>query len=459
MQLSIEDKSTVKKIIHVEIPEKTVTKELNKAYNELKRTVDIKGFRKGKAPRKLLEAKFSKDVHGDVAPRLIQDAFSKAVEDNSLDLVGGPQVDPPDLVPGSDYVFDIAVEVRPELENVEFKGLDLKKTAYAVSDDEIEAQVQMVRKTMATKEPVTDERPVQADDFVLIDYEGFVDDQPFEKTPKVENYVMAIGSDALPEAFSTRLTGVMPGEKIEVEVIYGEDAEDKELAGHTVNYKVELKEIQQEVLPPADDELAEKLGSYKTIDEVRDAIRDNLEKGYAQRIKHELSEQVFTALLEQNEFEVPDAMVDAELEGIISEAEQAYTQNNMSLEEVGLTKEVMKEKYRDVAEKQARRHLLLGKIIEQENVEMTDEEMDKAYEEMAGGMNASVDAIKNFFKMDARQLEYFKHSQLEKKAVDIIIENGSVVEVSPEEAQEKPTDETDAAAAEQTEDAADSPEA
>ena len=435
MQVSIEDKSTVKKVIHVEIPEKQVAKELNDAYKELKNTVDLKGFRKGKIPRKVLEARFSKNVHADVTPRLIQNAFSEIVEEHKLNLAGAPQMDPPDLVPGKDYCFDMTVEVRPELDDVDFKGLELTQTMYEVSDDEINAQIQMVRKSMATKEKVAEERPAAAGDFVLIDYEGFVNDQPFDKTPLVENYVMGIGSNVLPPEFSEKLTGVLPGQKLEIEVAYGDDAADKNLAGTTVVYKVELKEVQEEVLPPEDDALAEKLGDYKDLDAVKAAIRDNLTKGYAQRVNHELSEQVFTALLEQNTFEVPDAMVDAELESIVAEAEQAYTQNNMTLESIGMSKDSLKTEYRSVAEKQARRHLLLGKIIEQENIELTEEELEKSFEEMAAGMNASVDAIKNFFNMDNRQLEYYKHTQLEKKAVDIIIKNGNLTEVTPEEAQ------------------------
>ncbi len=435
MQVSIEDKSTVKKVIHIEISEEQVAKELNDAYKELKNKVDIKGFRKGKAPRKVLEARFGKDVHADVTPRLIQNAFAQVVEEHKLNLAGGPQLDPPDLVPGQPYVFDMTVEVNPKIDDVDFKGLDLKKTLYEVSEDEVDAQIQMIRKTMATKEPVTEERPVAEDDFVLINYQGFVDGQPFDKTPLVENYVMAIGGNAMHKEFSAKLIGVFPGQKLEVEITYGDDATDKELAGHTITYKVELKEIQQEVLPPADDALAQKLGSYKDMEAVKAAIRDNLDKGYAQRIKHELSEQVFSALLEKNQFEVPDVLVDAELNAIVAEAEQAYAQNNVDLEAVGLGKDFLKTQYRHVAEKQAKRHLLLGKIIEQESLELTDEEMEKGFEEMALGMNASVDAVKNLFSSNESQLAYFKHNRLEKKAVDIIIESGNLTEVSPEEAQ------------------------
>lgn len=434
MKLNIEDKSTVKKVLHIEIPKEDVGKALNKAYNELKNTATIKGFRKGKIPRKVLVGRFAKEVHSDVAPRLIQDAFSEAMDEHKFNIVGGPQLDPPELDPDNDYVFDITIEVRPEIEDIDIKGIPLKKTRYEASQEEVDAQIHMIRKTMATKKKVEEERAVSEKDFVLIDYQGFVDGQPLDEAPLIENYVMAIGSKSVPDEFSEKLQGVIPEKEIEVDVVYAEDASQEGLAGKTVTYKIKLKEIQEEVLPPEDDALVENLGQYKDLEELKAAIFDNLKKGYEQRIQHELSEQIFTYLLEKTEFEVPEGMIDSELEGIVAEAEQAYQQNNMSLEEMGLSKDFMRSQYRDVAEKQARRHLLLGKIIEQEKLEMTPEELDESFKAMADGMGATVDAIKNYFKMDERQLEYYTYTQLEKKAVRIIIEQGDVTEVEPDAA-------------------------
>lgn len=358
-------------------------------------------------------------------------------------MVGSPRIDPPDLDPEASYKFDITVDVKPEIGRVEYEGFDLTQTAYRISEDEVESQIHMIRKTMATKQKVEEERPVQDEDFVLIDYEGFLDGQPFDKTPKVENYVMAIGNENMPEEFSRKLTGVIPEQDLNIDVTYPEDYSDEDLAGKTISYKVKLKEIQEEVLPEADDNLVKDLGQYETLEEVRDAIRENLEKGYEQRARHELSEQVFQKLLDKHEFEVPQSLVEAELEGIISETEQAYAQNNTNLEEAGLSKDILRDRYKDVAEKQARRHLILDRMIEQENLELTDEELEASFEKMAADMNASVDAIKNFFNMNQNQLENYKHTQLEKKAVDLIIEKGNITEVEPEQSEEAGTDQED----------------
>lgn len=432
MQVKIEDKSAVKKVLSFEIPREKVTKELDKAYNELKKKADIKGFRKGKIPRKVLENRFSKDVHADVAPRLIQDSFVEAIQEHNLNIVGGPQLDPPELKPDSDYAFDITVEVKPELPEIDYKGISLEKNRYVVSDSEIDAQIRMIQKTMAKKQKVTESRAVNDTDFVLIDYQGFLNNEPYEHTPKIENFLYRIGQNTLPEEFSEKLTGCVPVQDIEIEVAYPEDHPDDNLKGRTILYKVTLKEIQEEILPEINDDLVKGLGSFETLGQVKDSIRENLEKGIQQRVKHELSEQIFQHLLEKYEFEVPEAMIEGELNGIISETEQAYSANNTSLEEHGLSRDKLSAQYRDVAEKQARRHLILDKIITQEKLDLTEEEMDKSLEEMARGMNATVDAIKNFFKMDPRQMEYYKHTQLEKKAIDLIVKNSQVTEKDPE---------------------------
>ncbi|WP_457552669.1 trigger factor [Desulfobacula sp.] len=434
MQVKVEDKSSVKKELSFEIPKEDVAKELDKAYNELKKKADIKGFRKGKIPRKVLENRFSKDVHADVAPRLIQEAFMEAIKEHDLNIVGGPQMDPPPLDPENDYIFNVTVEIKPVLEDLEFEGMALKKTNYEISDGEIESQIHMIQKTMAKKETVKEERPVKEGDFVLIDYEGFLNEESFDKTPKIENYVMGIGQDTLPKEFSEKLTGVIPVQDLDIDVSYPEDYHDENLKGKTIVYKIKLKEIQEEILPEIDDDLAKGLGKFETLDDVRASIRENLEQGYAQRIKHELSEQIFQDLLGKYEFEVPQALIEGELNGIVMEAEQAYTANNTSLEEAGLSKDILKTKYRDVAEKQARRHLILEKIISQTELELTDEELEKSFEEMAQGMQAPVDAVKKYLSSDPKQLEYYKHTQLEKKAVDLIIEKGSITQVEPDAA-------------------------
>ncbi|MBF0112119.1 MAG: trigger factor [Desulfamplus sp.] len=439
MQVKIEDQSTVKKLIHVEVASEDVTAELDKAYKDIGKTASIKGFRKGKVPRKVLENRFGKDVNADVISKLIQNGYAEAIKDNNIsNIVGPPSITEtlPELEQGKPFNFSINIEVRPRIADIDFKGIELKKNLYKPSDEEIAAQLQMIRQSMATKQTVTEERPVKESDFVLIDYQGFVNGEPFEHTPKIENYLMSIGTNDMPDDFSQKLTGVIPPQEIEIDVVYPtDDSIEKEFAGKTVTYKVNLKEIQENILPPLDDALAQKLGQFDKLEDVKNAIRSNLEAGYKVRVNQELSEQIFTKILEKVDFELPEALVEAELNAIVAEAEQAYQQHNITLESVGITKDMIREQYRELAEKQAKRHLLLEKIILQEKLELTQEDMDKMFAAMAKAMNATADQIKtmlNHGQDSSTYFDYIKMIELEKKAIQHIIDNSNMVEVEPE---------------------------
>ena len=434
MKVIVEDVNTVKKTLHIEVPEDTVTGEIDKAYKDLKKTAKVKGFRPGKAPRSVLERVYKNDVNADVASKLIQDSVFKAIEEAKLNIIAPPKIDPPELEDKKSYAYDASVEIRPEIQDLDFKGLSLKKTIYEVGENEIEMQLNMVRKNLATQQPVEENRPVQNDDFVLIHYEGFKDGEPFNETQRTENYTLKVGTGTILDDFDTQLVGMNVGETKDITVTFPEDYFNEKLANLTITFNVELVQIREEILPEIDDELAKRLGQYQTIDDVKKAIRDNLESGYKQRSEQEINEQIFQELIEKSDFEVPDTMIDMELEGIISETEQSLSYQNMSMEDIGMTREDLSERYRDTAEKQVRRHLLLDKIITQESLELTDEEFSAGVEEMAKSVNQPVESIKQFYEQNQDKKEYFKHTLLEKKAISLIIENGTVENVTPEAA-------------------------
>jgi trigger factor len=186
------------------------------------------------------------------------------------------------------------------------------------------------------------------------------------------------------------------------------------------------------VLPEIDDEFAKELGQYETLEELKNVITKNLNEGYAKRVEQELNEQIFKSLLDQSEFDIPDSMVEYELEGIVQEAERSFAYYNKSMEDLGLSKESLSEKYRDTAEQKVKRHLLLDKIITQENMTLTDDEMEDGFKDTAQTVNQSIDDVKNFYKQDNDKIEFFKQALLEKKAIKLIIEHSTIEEVEPE---------------------------
>ena len=432
MQVTVKDVSGVKKVLHVEVPEDTVTRELDNAYKQLKKTAKVKGFRPGKTPRSVLERMFKKDVHNDVTSKLLQDSFMEALKETDLNIVGNPKIDPPQLNEKGPYKYDATVEIKPDMDKIDVTGLALKKALYQITDEEMDAQLQMLQKNLGQQIPVTEDRGVKENDFVLIDYEGFEDGKPFSETQKTENFTMKIGAGAISKTLDEILIGKKPGEDIEITINFPEDHFNKKLANHEIAFHVKLHEIRQEILPEIDDEFAKKLGPYETLAEVKKAITDNLKQGYEKRVEQELNEQIFKELIEKTEFELPESMIEYELSGIIDEVEKTLSYHNKSMEDEGLTRESLAEKHRETAEKKVRRHLILDKIIDQEELTLSDQELDAGFNEMAQAVNQPVEAIKSYYNQNQSNLDFFKHTLLEKQAIKLIIDNSTIEEIEPE---------------------------
>ena len=439
MKVTVEDKSSVKKILHIEVPQEDVVQELDKAYTQLKKTAKVKGFRPGKAPRSVLTRLYGKDVNADVTGKLIQAGFLEALKETELKIVGSPKVDPPELKDQTPYAFDAEVEIRPEIADVEFKGLALNKTKYDMSESEVELQLKMLRKNLAKRKKIEEDRPIKLDDVAVIDYEGFKGGEPFEPTKKTDNFIIKIGAAQIVKDLDDGIIGMKVDDEKEIDVTFPDDYFKEELVGQKVLFKVKLNEIREEILPELDDDFAKSISDkFDSLESLKAEIRKNLLAGYDKRTEQEMNEQIFKQLLEQTEFEVPDTMVEGELEHILKDAERSFEQSNRSFDELGLSKESLGEKYRPTAEKQVRRHLILSKIIEQEKLELSDEELDQGFQEMADTYQQPVDHIKGYYNQNKEGLELFKHTMLEKKALNLIIDNGKISEVEPTEKTDAP---------------------
>lgn len=432
MKVTVEDQSTVKKILHIEVPKEEVVNELNNAYHQLKKTAKVKGFRPGKTPRNVLQRLYGKEVHADVAGKLIQSAFMDALKETQLPIVGSPKVDPPELNDQSPYSFDATVEVRPDIADIDFKGLALTKTKYAASEDEIDLQIKMLQKNMAKSEKIDDDRPLAANDMAVIDFEGFKDGVPFEATRKTENFTLKVGDGKIIKAFDEALVGMKVNEEKEIEVTFPEDYFKAELKNQRIVFKVKLNEMRAEILPEINDDFARSIGDqFDSLETLKSKIKENLDNGYQKRIDQELNEQIFQHLLSKVEFEVPDTLVDSELEHILKDAEQKFAYNNKSLDDLGLTREGLAEQYRPIAEKQVRRHLILSKIIDQEKMDLSDEELEAGFQEMSESYHQPVEHIKSYYNQNKDGLDFFKHTLLEKKTLKLIIDGGQITETDP----------------------------
>ena len=431
MKFTVEDTSAVKKVLHIEIPQNEVVDEIESAYKELNKTAKIKGFRPGKAPRSVLERLYKKDVYEDVTSRLIKNSFAEAISESGLSPLRLPDIDPPKISADSAYLYSATVEINPEIPDIDFKGLTLKKSLYKPSDDELEAQLKMLQKNLSERKPIEPARASQEGDFVILDYEGFRDGVPHPALQKTENMTLKIGTSKISKDFDAQIVGMMPGDQKDFSIKFPEDYHNASLAGQEATFHVHIHEIREEILPEINDDFAKRLGSFNSIEDVKTAIQGNLLQGYNKRVEQEINEQIFSALIKKAPFEVPDTLIDWELSGIIREIERSFEHQQVKMDSLGMTHESLAATYRDTAEKQVRRHLILGKIISQEKLTLPEADLTKALQEMAASYGRPVDEIKSYYDKHPDDLAFFKHTLLEKQAIRLIIDNNTVEEIEP----------------------------
>jgi trigger factor len=429
MKVNIEDVSTVKKIVHVEIPEDEVARELNKAYKALKNNVKLKGFRPGKAPLSLLEKRFSKEVETDVSGQLIQTSYPEALGKAELKPLGEPVLDRADLKKGEPYKYSATVEIRPPVADLKLENLEFNKQVYSIRDEDVEEQLRTLQKRQAQLKTVDEDRPAKERDVVIIDYEGFKDGQPFDPARKTENFQVEIGSGRILEDLDKGMVGMRVNDTKEIKVHFPEDYYNKDLASRDVTFKVTLKEIKEEILPELDDEFAKDLNEYQTLADLKKAIRNNLEREHETESNRKLRQDILDCLIGQSDFELPSGLVHEELTLMVRDAQALMAQRGISMERTGQTQEGLYEKYRPLAEKRVREYLLMEKIIEQKDITLTDEMLEKAYSDFAETLSQPVETIKDYYKNDREAFELFKRKALEKQAIKYIMDNSKIENV------------------------------
>ncbi|MDM8556897.1 trigger factor [Desulfococcaceae bacterium HSG7] len=429
MKVTVEDKNTVKKIVHVEMPETQVTKELNKEFNKLKKNAKIKGFRPGKAPKSLLERMYGKSVRADLTLRLVNDTYQDAIKQSALAIIGSPELDPSELKEGEPFCYDIKVEIQPQIGHIDFKGLTLEKTVRQASDEEVDLQIKMLQSRMAETEAVEEERAVVEQDLILIDYEGFRNGKPIPELEKTQNMLFKVGVGAITKEFDEQVIGMRKEDSKDITVTFPKDYQNTALADTTVRFHVVLNEIRKEILPEINDEWASKAGPFKTLAQLKENIRTNIDKGYAQHTERELYEMIYTQLLERTSFDVPDAYVRFQLDAYIEEFKASLTQNNKTMESEGLTQEILEQKYSDMARNETRRYLLMNQIIQQEKLELSDEDLEKELDEISGDSEEAREQIKKFYDENPERLDVFKQTVIQKQAIQLIQDSNSVTVV------------------------------
>lgn len=411
--------------LKVEIEPERVNKALEQAYRKVVKNVTIPGFRKGKAPRRVLEARYGKEVlHKDALDILIPSAYIQAVKAAEIEPIAQPEIDNLYLAENEPATFTAVVEVKPEVELGQYTDLGIEKEEVEVTEEAVLEELKRLQEQHSQLEN-SDKEIVEDGDFVVIDFEGTIDGEIFPGG-SVEEYTLEIGSGIFIPGFEEQLIGQKVGEETEVKVTFPEDYQVENLAGKEAIFKVNIKEIKVKKIPELDDEFAKEVGEYDTLDELKEKTRERLEKFEEERVNREFEDKIIEKAAENANVDVPEPLINNELDMMYQNMAYSVSLQGLKIEDylefMGLDEETWRENKRETAIKRAKINLVLEAIAKKEGIEVSDEEIDKRIEEMAADSEKSPEQIKGLLKLQG-QLDGIKHSMLIKKVIDFLVEN------------------------------------
>ena len=416
----LEEKNMVKLVITSSDEE--FEKGLEQAYNKNKSKINVQGFRKGKAPRKMIEKFYGKEVFfEDAANAIIPEAYAKAAEESGLEIVSQPEIGLVQLEDGKPFIFSATVAVKPEVELGQYKGVEVAKADVEVTEDDINAELDKVREQNSRTVNVED-RPVQDKDMTVIDFEGFIDGQPFQGG-KGENYPLTIGSHSFIDTFEEQLIGKNIGEETEVNVTFPEDYHAEELKGKPATFKVTVKEIKEKQYDDLDDDFAQNVSDFDTLAEYKEDLKKTIGERKANEAKNKKEAEAIDKIIENAKMDIPSAMVDTQVRQMAEDFSRRLQQQGLSVEQyfqfTGLTADKLFADMQPEAEKRIKSRLVLEAIVKAENIEVSDEEYESELNKMAESYGMEVDKIKEF--MGEYEQKQIREDIAVQKAVDLVV--------------------------------------
>lgn len=430
MNVKIEDISSVKKKLSIEVPEQTVTEQIGKAYQKIGKTAKVKGFRPGKVPQAMLEKYYGAQMEEQVLTKLINDTYFKALVEHKIAAISDPEiVENSPLEKGKPFAFEALVEVRPEVVAKDYSGLTLQKEKADFDEKVIEERIEELRTSRAELQPSGADVAAEGD-FAVLDFEGFVNGVPFQGG-KAEGHQLELGSGSFIPGFEDQVVGMKLGEAKDVAVTFPENYGNKDLAGQPAIFKVVLHEIKTKVAPALDDEFAKGFG-LESVDELKEKLREGHQKQETSRIDGDLRERLVSALIERNPIEVPESMVKSQLEYMLGNVKQRMQSQGMTMEMLGMNEASFGQMYRDTAVQQVQGSLILGAVARQEKIAVEPTEIDGKLEEIASMANAPLDAVKKYYASDENRRGLMAQI-VEEKAVRLLLDQAVIEDVDKEQ--------------------------
>ena len=441
MNVQVTESGPWRRTLEIEAPAEDVDKRLNDAYRKYSKTLNLPGFRKGKVPLSVIKRQFGPAIKGEVVQEMVEEFYREASEAEGIQPVSQASIDDIDFEEGQPLVFKASVDIRPEITVETYKGLRVTRPVFAVEDEHVEGRLRYMQEESATEQAV--ERAAEVDDVVFADVEELDESGSPVADHKSEDQSIRLfkTEDDKPTELAEQLMGIAAGEAREITITRPvQDEHDHDHEGHdhdhddhedhdeepkeeTAMFRVTAKEVRERELPELNDELAQNIGGVETLDELKTQIRAEMQAQYDQAIRQRVEEGLMDALIEGNPFEVPDSMIETYLEGMIESYKQEHAGHDHEIDE-----DAIRENGRDQAERGVKRFLLLDAVADQENIEVTDEDLDKHLEEMSQRHNIEGPRLRQILGR-TEQLDQIESDIKTQKTFDFLIDNANVEEV------------------------------
>lgn len=416
----LEEKNMVKLVIEASAEEFEAG--LNTAYNKNKNKISVPGFRKGKAPRKMIEQLYGSQIFfEDAANEIIPDAYADAAKESGLDIVSQPKVSIEQLEAGKPFIFAAEVAVRPEVELGEYKGVEVTKADAEVTDADVEEELKKVQDQNSRTVSVED-RAVKDGDMTVIDFEGFIDGEAFDGG-KGENYPLTIGSHSFIDTFEEQMIGMNIGEEKELNVTFPEDYHAENLKGKPATFKVTVKEIKEKQLPELDDDFAQDVSDFDTLAEYKDDLKKKIAERKKSEAKAKKESEAIEKVVEAAKMDIPQAMIDTQVNRMLEDFAMRLQQQGLSVEQyfqyTGMTADKIMEEMKPEAVKRIKNSLVLEAVAKAENIEVSEEEFEAELQKMADMYKMEIEKIKEF--MQDAEAKQMKDDIAIQKAVELIV--------------------------------------
>jgi len=427
--------------LEIEVPEPDVDTALGKAYHKVVKDVNLPGFRKGKVPRRILESRFGPEIlHEEALEILVPPAYEEALKEGDVDPVGNPEFELVQMEKGKPLLFKAKVEVIPEVELGEYRGLEAEKEEVEVDDLQVDHHLYMLREQNARLVP-KEEGEIKEGDLVSIDFKGFIDGEPFEGG-EAENHQLEIGSKSFIPGFEEQLIGAIPDQEVEVNVKFPDNYGKEDLAGKDAVFKVKIKQIKEKQLPELNDEFIQEISEFETVDEMKTDLKEKLLKNAEEQSKNKLEESLIEQVTAASKVEPPQTLVERQIDRLIGDLENYLRYQGMELDQFlqlsGKTREELREDRREEAEQRTRANLVLDAIAKKEGFTVEDSELDEKIKEIADSYNDEPDRIRDIIEKQGR-IPVMKEELRIRQVIDLMVEEAKITMVKKEdkEAEEK----------------------